>query len=242
MCFSASASFTASALLIPTGVYCVRMALDLYTPESSLRETPMESLREREYLSVSCLPLFFGIQQGFEGLLWLGFDAHNSTQISFSALGFLFFSHFFWLAWIPFSAFALEPHPLKKKVLFSLTTIGALYGAFLYFPLLLHPNWLDVSIISHSIDYQIRLIFNNFIRGEQTVWLYFLLIVFPLFLSSLRSINMLGALIAISAFLTYLSFSYAFISVWCFFSALISVHIFYMLQRENESISDKWIA
>jgi hypothetical protein len=234
MCFSASASFTASAFLLPTGIYCIRAALDR-TPSGLL-------LREREYLAVSCLPLFFGIQQAFEGLLWLGFDTHNSTEVSFSALGFLFFSHFFWLAWIPLSAFALEPHPLKQKVLFGVTTIGSLYGAFLYFPILLNPDWLEVSITNHSIDYQIRLIFNNFLQGQQVVWLYVFFILFPLFLSSLRSINILGALISISAFLTYLSFSYAFISVWCFFAALISVYVFYILQQESEPISDKWIA
>lgn len=234
MCFSASASLTTSALLIPTGIYCIRMALD--------RETPSESLREREYLSVSCLPLFFGIQQAFEGLLWLRFDAHHSTEISFAALGFLFFSHFVWLVWIPFSAFALEPHPLKKNVLFSLTTIGAFYGAFLYLPLLLNPDWIELSFTNHSIDYQVHLLFNDFLQGKHFVVLYVFLIIFPLFLSSLRSINVLGALISISAFLTYLSFSYAFISVWCFFAALLSVYVFYILQQEIEPISDKWIA
>ncbi|MGB3240886.1 MAG: DUF6629 family protein [Geitlerinemataceae cyanobacterium] len=234
MCFSASASFTASALLIPTGIYCIRMALH--------RQTSSELVQDREYLSVSCLPLFFGIQQAFEGLLWLGLDAQNLTEISFSALGFLFFSHFVWLAWIPFSAFALEHNPFKKKILYIVTTIGALYGVFLYFPLLLNRDWLAVRIANHSIDYQVRLIFHDFLRGQQVIWLYVFFIIFPLFVSSLRSLKILGVLILTSAFLTHLSFSYAFISVWCFFAALLSGYVFYMLQPESEPISDRWIA
>lgn len=234
MCFSASASLTASAFLIPTGIYCIRMALD--------RETPSELMRDREYLALSFIPLFFGIQQAFEGLLWLGFEAHSSTEISFAALGFLFFSHFFWLVWIPCSAFTLEPNLVKKNILFGLTAIGTLYGIFLYFPLLFNPDWLVVSVNHSSIDYQIRLIFDNWLHGQIVVWIYVVLILFPLFFSSLRSINRLGGLLAVSAFLTYFSFSYAFISVWCFFAALISGYVVYMLHREREPISDKWIA
>jgi hypothetical protein len=234
MCFSASASLTASAFLIPTGIYCIRMALN--------RGTAEDSLHEREYLSIACMPLFFGIQQAFEGLLWLGLDAHNSTEILFYALGFLFFSHFFWLAWIPFSAFTLEPNFAKKNILFWLTAIGTVYGVFLYFPLLLNPDRLDISVNHSSINYQIRLILGDFLHGQIVVLIYVVLILFPLFFSSLRSINRLGGLLAVSAFLTYFSFSYAFISVWCFFAALISGYVVYMLHREREPISDKWIA
>lgn len=234
MCFSASASLTASAFLIPTGIYCIRMALD--------RDTPSESPRDREYLAISCIPLFFGIQQAFEGLLWLGFEAHSSTEISFSALGFLFFSHFLWLVWIPFSAFTLEPNLVKKNILIGLTAIGTIYGIFLYFPLLLNSDWLVVSVNHSSINYQIRLILGDFLHGQIVVLIYVVLILFPLFFSSLRSINRLGGLLAVSVFLTYFSFSYAFISVWCFFAALISGYVVYMLHREREPISDKWIA
>ena len=233
MCFSASASFTASAFLVPMGIYCMREALN----GNSLGF----DWKKHEYFALACLPLVFGIQQAFEGILWLGIDARNSTETTFSALGFLFFSHFFWLAWIPFSAFALEHHPRKQNVLLGLTAIGALYGAFLYFPLLVNLDWLNVSITHGSIDYQIRLIFDNFLRGQQVVWIYVFFILCPLFFSSVREINVLGSLIAISAFLSYWVFSHAFISVWCFFAALISAYVFYVLQKHNESISDEWM-
>ncbi|HIK30636.1 MAG TPA: hypothetical protein IGS17_14660 [Oscillatoriales cyanobacterium M59_W2019_021] len=233
MCFSASASFTASAFLVPTGIYCVREALN--------GDSLSSDWRKHEYLALACLPLFFGIQQGFEGILWLGLDAPNSIEITVSALGFLFFSHFFWLTWIPFSAFALEHHPQKKNALLGLTAIGALYGVFLYLPLLFNPDWLNVSITHGSIDYQVRLIFENFLRGQQVVWIYVFFILCPLFLSSIREINVLGSLIAISAFLSSWFFSHAFISVWCFFAALISAYVFYVLQKHNESISDEWM-
>lgn len=101
MCFSASASFTASAFLIPTGIYCVTEA----------------KKRNEAYLPIASLPLFFGIQQGFEGLVWLSIVLQNTTAINNFALCFLFFSNFFLLFWIPFSAFSIEEILCTKRVL-----------------------------------------------------------------------------------------------------------------------------
>ena len=224
MCFSASASLTASAFLIPTGLYCVRTALD----------------RDRAYCAIACLPLFFGIQQACEGFVWLGLDTENPMQILKFAFGFLFFSHFVWLVWIPLSALALEEHPLKKKILSALTAIGILYGSCLYVPLVLNPDWLQVRVINHSIDYQLQLVFDNMMPNQLSVWLYVLLILTPLFLSSLRSLNILGMAIAASETLTHFAFNYAFISVWCFFAALLSVYVFSILGDRGKPISEKW--
>ena len=81
MCFSATASFTVSALLIPTGIYCLKESI----------------ATKREYLPFSLWPLFFAIQQAFEGILWLGMGNNQLKLIHSTSLGFLFFSHF--LGW-----------------------------------------------------------------------------------------------------------------------------------------------
>ena len=53
MCFSAPVSFAAAALLIPAGVYTLRIAWQ----------------SDRRLLGLAAFPLFFGIQQLIEGLL-----------------------------------------------------------------------------------------------------------------------------------------------------------------------------
>ncbi|WP_422879841.1 DUF6629 family protein [Nodosilinea nodulosa] len=74
MCFSASVSFAASAVLIPVGVYCIRVALS-----------------NTAYLPFAAVPLAFGIQQGFEGVIWSGIHANNAVAMHFGALAFLLF-------------------------------------------------------------------------------------------------------------------------------------------------------
>ena len=53
MCFSASASFTASAVLMPLGLYSHHLA--------SHQERP-------DYKPLALVPFFFGVQQFVEGL------------------------------------------------------------------------------------------------------------------------------------------------------------------------------
>lgn len=59
MCFSASASFTASAVLMPLGLYSTHIA----------RKTG-----QRDYVPLALTPFFFGLQQLVEGLEWTGID------------------------------------------------------------------------------------------------------------------------------------------------------------------------
>lgn len=55
MCFSASASFTAAAVLLGLGTVTMRRA------------------RSRRELPYAAIPLLFGVQQLLEGMLWLTF-------------------------------------------------------------------------------------------------------------------------------------------------------------------------
>jgi hypothetical protein len=56
MCFSPEASFAAAGVLVSAGVCCVRGAW----------------VKDRAYLPLSVVPLFFATQQFCEGLVWLG--------------------------------------------------------------------------------------------------------------------------------------------------------------------------
>jgi hypothetical protein len=215
MCFSASASFVASTILIPTGIYC-------------LRETKKS---DRAYLPIGCFPLLFGIQQGCEGFVWLGIISQNPTVRTVAALCFLFFSHFFWLFWIPFSAFSLEDNPLLKDILRLFAIAGAIYGSLLYFPLLINDSWLQIEVINHSIAYKTHFFFNDIVFPDFSFYTYASIIFFPLMISSKRNVNFLGGLIVIAALITYIFFDHAFISVWCFMAAIVSIYMIYTIEN-----------
>lgn len=215
MCFSATASFTASALLIPAGIYCLREA----------RKS------QREYLPIAGCPFFFGIQQVFEGLLWLGIGSNKLILIHYSSLVFLFFSQFFWLFWTPFSAFSLESNKLIKRILMIFMIVGFFYGALLYIPLLFDDNLLNIQVLERSIDYTTTFILNDLFPKNFSFLFYAFILLGSLFISSNRSLNYLGGLLFLSALVTYIYFIYAFISVWCFFAAILSSYLIYTINK-----------
>lgn len=216
MCFSESASFTASLLLIPTGIFCVKTVLD----------------KDEAYLPLACLPLAFGIQQGFEGVVWLGLNTNNSTATTIGSFAFLFFSHCFWLFWIPLLAFKLEHNPRIRNIDKFFIAVGGLYGALLYLPLIIHANWLSATEIHNSIEYQAKFI-GDFIPVVFSRSLYGLTILIPLLYSTHPNLKVFGGLITLSVLLTGLLFNYAFVSVWCFFAAVLSLYIVYVISKMN---------
>ena len=68
MCFSAEASFTAAAVLLPAGAVAMRRAYQ----------------RDRKYLPLATLPVLFGLQQLFEGFVWTA--GHRGNQSAQSAV------------------------------------------------------------------------------------------------------------------------------------------------------------
>ncbi|MDH5178596.1 MAG: hypothetical protein OEY07_02945 [Gammaproteobacteria bacterium] len=212
MCFSANASFTAAALLIPGGAYCISLAR---------RDAP-------QYLPFAVYPLVFGIQQFCEGLLWLSIVGEGGVNKG-AAYSFLFFSHVFWLVWVPGSVWYLESHAVKKRLWLLLVILGGIYGSAMYLPMLLH-NSVQVLVVKNSIVYHPGNIFGAHIPGEVINLIYALIILLPLLAQSDRMIRNFGILILISLIFSRLVFNYAVTSVWCYFAAVLSLYIVGMLQ------------
>ena len=216
MCFSESASFAASALLLPAGIFCIKAAL----------------AKDKAYIPLACMPLAFGLQQGAEGIVWSGINADYSTSIRIGSFAFVFFSHWFWLFWIPWSALNLECNRTSWRICRLLVVLGGLYGAFLYLPLLINEGWLFAAVAHHSIEYQAKFIGDS-IPISFSRLLYILIILTPLLISSNSYIKVFGVLVTLFAFITYLTFNYAFVSVWCFFAALLSFYIVYVILKTS---------
>ena len=220
MCFSALSSFTASALLVTSGVYCSKKVIEK---------------NNYKYLPMAMIPLLFGLQQALEGMVWLSLDAHNPVLVNYYALGFLFFSHFLWPFQMAIAALKLETRKVFQRLFLGFAIVGLLYGSFLYFPLLINSHWLSVSILRGSIDYQIKVLSYQ----PWGPWLYMVLCLMPLILSENRKLRGLGWLILAALFLAKLIFYYAFISVWCFFAAIISTYVILELlpQKSQENLA-----
>ena len=221
MCFSTMASFSSSAILVTGGLFCLKKATQFNKP----------------YWAFSILPLMFGIQQATEGVVWWALGANDAENLRLSALGFLFFSHFIWLVWIPFSCYLTEPSHKRKMLFLLMSGTGVFFGASIFTPFLLYSDWLIVSAVNHSISYQTTLIYDEYLPRIVVTTGYMLIVLVPLMLSSDRHHRILGILVFLSAILAMAFFNFAFISVWCYFAAVISLYICYITTMNLDTLS-----
>jgi hypothetical protein len=221
MCFSASASFTAGAFLVPIGLYCVYAARDL---------------KRYHYLMLALVPFFFGIQQLIEGGVWLSLGGGHALALKRLSIAFVFFSHFFWPFWIPLSAYfvAKNRRDARAWIKMFFAIVGIVVGLVGFVSFLFKGNQIQTSMCANSLDYSIHTVWHALIGTSAPKYVYITIIVLPLFISRDWAIKVFGALILVSVIITYLFFSYAFNSVWCFFSAVISMYVVYLIRRKKD--------
>lgn len=216
MCVSAEASFGLVGVLVPAGIYCMKLAIQ----------------RDHAAIPVAAIPLLFAIQQFSEGLVWAGIGRQNIELTHAAAQVFLFFALAFWLFWIPFSAVFVERRKKFKVILGIGAVVGLLGGAILFLPIAFHPETLQVSVVRHAIYYD----YDDpqaLVVAPQIVWHFFYLAVIALPLILLKEKLLIGFCIAlvVSAVISHVYFWYAFASIWCFFAALISLFLCYIFYR-----------
>jgi hypothetical protein len=178
------------------------------------------------------IPVFFGMQQAFEGRVWQMLEMEGSGAAVPYALGFHFFSHFLWLWWIPLCSYLVEPGKIRKRVIVGCLMFGAFAGALVYSFMLMHPEWMTVSVREHSIYYSFSVPYRSSIHLPITpAALYALTILVPLFFSSHSRVRIFGVLMISSMALTSVAYSAAYVSVWCFFAAVLSLYLVYMIRH-----------
>lgn len=215
MCFSATASFTSAAILIPAGLYCLKKSNEV----------------DKSYWAFAILPLMFGLQQLIEGSVWLALTQGEQSVVQQRALAFLLFSHVYWLGWVAYSSYLTESSVTFRRLFIAIAIFGLIFGCFMYVPLLFNPSWLEVAIVRHSIQYDLIFITDGVISQHVIAMIYASIVLVPLMLSSDRYHRMLGVMIFIAGIFTLVFYGWAFISVWCYFAALISLYIFLVIAR-----------
>src|ERR1041385_1006208 len=114
MCFSASASFGAGAILSVIGL------------------ASLKKVKSSSQIIFAAIPLIFAVQQITEGFLWLALSHQNFASMrQGTTYIFLFFAQIVWPVWVPFSILKLEKRDNRKKIEKLLTGIGMLVSTYL---------------------------------------------------------------------------------------------------------------
>jgi hypothetical protein len=202
MCFSAEASFIASAALATAGGASVKVA-------------------KKEQRLIALIPLLFAIQQAIEGMQWL--YLYRGTRSLKLAYAFLFFGFILWPVYVPTAL--LKVDEARRNILKWFILAGAIVSALYFVGFLAYP--LTVQVINKSIDYQFTV---PFAVGSSV--LNFMTVFGALIISSKPFFRWIGVVIAIFALVTQIFFHFALASVWCFFAAVTSALIFFYFWRE----------
>ena len=208
MCFSATASFTAGVALLVVGAVTTRRA------------------SRRAELPYALIPVLFGLQQLIEGALWLTFPVKAPLLNTALTHAFSFFSHVLWPLYVPVAVLLLEPTPWRRKVLVAIALAGATVSLYLLYFLV------RLSIVAEPSGGHIAYISPHF-YALASMGLYLLGTCVSSLFSSHRSVRWFGAAAFISFVGAYAFYAFWFISVWCFFAALLSVLVLVHFPRRR---------
>ena len=201
MCFSATASFTAGALLFGIGVLTLKSA-------NQPRELPF-----------AAIPLLFAIQQLIEGVIWLTFSKEAPLLNAVLTHVYSFFSHVLWPVYLPVAVLMIELPGPRRRSLIALAAAGTAVSAYLLYVLLAFP------VVSRPTGQHVEYDSPHFYAAA-VMTLYLVSTTVSPLLSTHRAVKVFGALALLSFGAAYYFYATWFISVWCFFAALLSIVIY----------------
>ena len=206
MCFSATASFTAGAALLGVGAVTISRA------------------RRRAELPFALIPALFGVQQLIEGALWLTFPDKVPYVNSVLTYAYSFFSHVFWPIYVPIAVLLLEPERWRRSVLAGIALAGFATGLYLLYFLVTEP------VVSEIVGRHISYVSPHFYVGA-VMTVYVLATCVSSFVSSCNTIRWFGVATFVALVAAYAFYAFWFISVWCFFAAVLSVIVLVHFRR-----------
>ena len=208
MCFSATASFSAGAVLIGFGTLTLKLAS-----------------RPRELL-FAAIPLLFAIQQLSEGVIWLTFRYEAAQLNAVITYVYSFFSHVLWPVYLPVAVLLIEPPGWRRRVLLAFVTAGVAVSVYLFYILVAY------QVVSRPTGQHIEYVSPHFF-ALTTMTLYLASTTLSPCLSTYRTVKVFG-LLALAAFaMAYFFYMTWFISVWCFYAAMLSAVIYLHFAQHN---------
>lgn len=210
MCFSATASFTAGVALLAVGAVTARRA-------SGAFEMPF-----------ALIPVLFGIQQLIEGALWMTLSGASPHWLPVLTHVYSIFSHVLWPIYVPIAVLLLESVAWRRKILAGIALAGTTVGLYLLYFLVTQP------IIAQVSESHIGYVSPHFYVGA-VMALYLLATCISSLFSSHSKVRWFGVATFVSFVAAYAIYAAWFISVWCFFAAVISgIVLLHFPRRRDE--------
>jgi len=203
MCFSASASFGAGVVLAAISVISIK------------------KIQKPSQIYFASIPIIFSVQQLAEGFLWLALTKPFFAPLQqITTYTFLFFAQIVWPLWIPYAFLKLETEEKEKNFQRVLLGIGILVSLFLGYCLATYT--VEAKIIGYHISY-----LQNYpiVYGGYGDLLYIIATIAPPLFSNIKKMWLLSITIIISYIITRILYVDYIVSVWCFFSSIISLFV-----------------
>jgi len=201
MCFSATASFTAGTALTVVGVLTLRKS-------QGKRELPL-----------ALIPLLFGVQQLTEGVVWVSLGHDLALLQSWATYLYSMFSHVVWPILVPFAILLVEPRLWRRKAISVFVALGLSVGLYLLFFIVRLPVTARVrgdSIAYDSPHFYLTVVLVGYLLAT---------CISGLFSSHwcIKVFGMLAFILAIAAAVVSIT---TFVSVWCFYAAILSLLVY----------------
>jgi len=211
MCFSAEASFAGGVIISAIGIATVT------------------KVHKPSQIVFASIPLFFGVQQIVEGSLWITLPLPDYASLHrISTYIFLIMADILWPTMIPLSVLLMEEKTKRRRYLKPLLGMGillSLYYAYCLITFTVSPE-IDGYHILYNTTFPKSLSIPAFI-------VYLIVTITPLFISSIKRTHLMGILMFLSCLVTAIFFTQYLTSVWCFFAALLSVVIYWILHSSK---------
>jgi hypothetical protein len=208
MCFSPEADAIAGVVVSGIGIDALR------------------HVREPRQIAFASLPLLFGLHQLSEAFVWWGLSDDVPHTIERVALwAYLLFALGFLPVLVPASVALLERSPHRRAFVVGCGIVGAVVGAILVVAMLRGAP-IHVAIDGRHVEYAIGVA-----AGGVLTAIYVAVTCGALIASSERDVSVIGVanLVAVPV-LVWLTLG-GFVSLWCFWAALVSVLIARYLRR-----------
>jgi len=208
VCFAPEADALVGGLVIAVGVDALR------------------HVREPKQIPLAALPLLLGVHQASEAFVWWGLQDHVAHAIERAAIwAYLLFAFGALPALIPIAVGLVEQSASRRRVIGVFGVLGVVVGATL--TIAMFRGAIHAFIDGGHIEYQVDAVG----QGGQVTALYVIAACGALIASSYRDIAALGVLNLVAVpVLMWLTVS-GFVSLWCFWAAIMSIIIDLHLRR-----------
>jgi hypothetical protein len=213
MCFSAGASFAAGAVIAVAGVATM---------------TKVSKPPQRLFASI---PFLFAIQQIAEGFLWL--TLRNPDQVVLQKISTYFFlipADVLWPILIPLAMILMEENSIRRNIIKIFLYTGILLSIYYSVCMLLfriNPVIMNCHIY-YGGTFPAKLMMPAFL-------LYVTVTIAPLFISTVKKMYIFGILMFVACVVSAIFYTKNVTSVWCFFAALLSVLIYWILKSNPDT-------